>query len=99
MVESAKKAVSSGTYPRSASLINGPDSEQPHDLSEVNSIGLSGDIWVPFVRPPAGQATPYGIGARMKIHPPAHVPRRGKCGLYCIGEEVALSSGEMNKEE
>ena len=99
VVESAKKAVSSGTHP---SLVNGPDSEQPHGLGEANAIGPFEDIWVPFVRPPAGQATSCqqsgGIGARVEIHPPTHVPERGKCGLYCIGEEgEPLSAGEMNR--
>ena len=106
-LESAQQAVSSGgTHLGSAGLLNGPHSKQLRGSSESNAIRLSEDVWVPFVRLPAGQATSYqpsgGIGARMEIHPPTHVSGRGKCGLYCIGEgeeEVALSSGEMKREE
>ena len=101
-----QQVISSGTHPGSGSLLNGPDPERPRDSSEENTIEPSEDIWVPFVRPPAGQATSCqpsgGIGARVEIHPPAHVPGRGKYELCCIGEgeeEVALSSGEMNRAE
>ena len=106
-VESAQQAVISGIgSDGSGILINGPGSEQLRVFSEANTIGPSEEVWVPFVCPPAGQATLYqpsgGTGARVEIHPPTHVLGRGKCGLYCIGEgeaEVALSSGEMNREE
>ena len=105
-VESTQQPVSSGVHLGSGSLLNGPDSEQPHGFSEANTIGPYEGIWVPFMRQPAGQTTSCqpsgGIGTRVGIHPPTHVPGRGKCGLYCIGsgeEGVALSTGEMNKEE
>ena len=109
-VESAQQAVSSsigsgigsGTHLGSGGLLIGPDSKQ---LREANTIGSYEDIWFPFVCPSAGQATcqqSAGIGARVEIYPPAHVPGRGKYGLHCSSEEeeeVALSSGEMNREE
>ena len=105
-VESAQQAVGSGTHPGSRGLLNGPDSEVLRGFSEANTIAPSEDGWVPFVRSPAGQATSYqpscGIDARVEIHPPTHVPGRGKYGLYCIGErgeEVAPSNGEMNRAE
>ena len=105
-VESAQRAVSSGTHLGSGSLLNGTDSEQPRGFGEANTIGPYEDIWVPFVRQPAGQTTSCqpsgGIGARVGIHPSTHVPGCGECGFYCISEgkeEVALSSGEMNREE
>ena len=105
-VESAQRAVCSGMHPGSGRLLNGLDSEQPRGSSEANTIGLPHDIWVPFVRAHAGQATSCqrsgGIGARVEIHPSTRVPGRGKCGLYCIGErgkEVALGSGEINRGE
>lgn len=113
LVESAPLAVGSGTHsgsgmhPRWGGLLNGPDSEQLRGFSESNTIGPSEDVSVPFVHPFAGQATSYqpssGIGAWGEIHPPTHVPGRGKYGLYRIGErgeEVALSNGEsMNRAE
>ena len=97
LVESAQQAVNSDTCPGSSGLSNGPDSERPRGLSDANTIGASEDIWAPFVPPTAGQATPW-----VETHPPAHVPGRGKDGSYCVGEgeeEVALSSGEMNRAE
>ena len=105
-VESAQRAVSSGAHPGSGSLSNGPGSEQPRGFSEANTKGPSEDISVPFVCPSAGQATacqPSGsIGARVEIHPSTRVPGRGKYGLHCTderGEEVVLSSGEINRAE
>ena len=118
-VESAPQAVGSGTYPGSSmhlrrgglypgwdGLLNGPDFEQRLGFSEANTIGPAEDVWDPFVRPFAGQVTPYqplgGIGAQVEIHPPTHVPGRGEYGLYCTNEreeEVPLSNGAMNREE
>ena len=97
LVESAQEAVNADSRPGSSGLSNGPDSEQPRGLSDADTIGASEDIRAPFVRPTAGQATPY-----VETHSPAHVPGRGENGSYCVGageEEVALSSGEMNRAE
>ena len=109
-VEFAQQDVSSGivsgTHLGSGGHLNSPDSEQLPEFSESDTIESSKYMWVPFVRPPAGQATPCqpsgGIGARVEIHPPSHVPGRGEYGLYSTserGEEVALSNGGMNWAE
>ena len=108
-VESAQavaSGIASGMHPGSGDLLNGPDSEQLRSFSEADTIGSCEDIWVPFVRPGAGQATSYqrsgGNGARVEIHPPTYVPGREKYRSHCVserGEEVELSSGEMNRAQ
>ncbi len=108
LVDTAPYAVGSGTHPGTGGLLNGPGSEQPRGISEANTIGHYDDTWVLFARPPppVGQTTSYqpsgGIGARVEIHPPGHIPERGKHVMRRIGErgeEVALSDGEMNRAE
>ena len=106
-VESAQavpSGIAPGMHPGSGDLLNGPDSEQLRGFSEANTIGFSEDVWVPFVRPGAGQTTsrqPLGsTGARVEVHPPTHAPGRGQHGMCCIGErgeEVELSNGGMNR--
>ena len=107
-VESAQHAVcsDSSTHPGSGGLSNGRVPKQPCAFGEAYPRGPSEDVWVPIEGPPAGQAMPChssgGIGARVEIHPPAHVPGRGEHGMYCIGErgeEPALGNGEMNRAE
>ena len=106
LAESAPQAVGSGTHPGSTGLFHGPGSEPPRGFGEADTIGPFEDTWVPFARPPlpVGQATSYqpsgDIGARVEIHPPGHVPERGKYVTHRVserGEEVALSDGYMNR--
>jgi len=94
-------------HPGSGGLSNGPIvSERPCAFAGANPRGHSEDVWATDVRPPVGQVasghSSRGIGAPVGIHPPAHVPGRGMCGMYCIGksgEEVTFSNGEINWAE
>ena len=105
-VESVQHAVGSDskTHPGSGGLSNDRGPEQPCAFSEANPRGPSKDVWVPIVRPPAGQAmtchSSGGIGTPVEINPTAHVPGRGQYGMYCTGErgeERALGDEEMNR--
>ena len=103
LVESAPHAVGSDMHPGSRGLSHGPGSELRHGRSVANTIGPYEDTRFPFARhpPPAGRSS-GDIGARVEIHPPGHVPEHGKYVMHRIGEmgeEVALSDGEMNRAE
>jgi len=105
-VESVWHTVGSGMHLGSGGLSNDHVSKRPCDFNETNPRRLSQDVWVPVVRPPAGQEmsghSSGGISSQVGSHPPAHVPGRGIYGMNCTGKrgvEVTFSSGDMNREK